>query len=128
MEADVYARIMLLYEKRPIIETLKNADKHKKILDSILMDRLKIEGEVEDENEEEVVAHVVRGHKVLKEIEDPGCFVLPIRLEGDLTYYSLVDTRSNINMMPYKIYELLERGKVKPKIDNKNKRNMNLMF
>ncbi|PWA79017.1 hypothetical protein CTI12_AA209950 [Artemisia annua] len=62
-------------------------------------------------------AHVVRGHKVIRELEDPGCFVLPIRLEGDLTYYALADTGSNINMMPYKIYELLEWGKVKPKID-----------
>lgn len=81
------------------------------------MDRLKIDGEVEDENEEEAAAQVVKEYKVLRELEDPGCFVLPIRLEGDLTYYALADTGSNINMMPYKIYEFLERGKVKPKID-----------
>ena len=43
--------------------------------------------------------------------------MFPIRLEGDLTYYALADTGSNINMMPYKIYELLKRGKVRPKID-----------
>lgn len=71
MEADVYARIMLLNEKRPIIETLKHADKHKKILDSILMDRLKMDGEVEYESEEEAATHVVRGYKVLRELDDP---------------------------------------------------------
>ena len=71
MEADVYARIMLLNEKRPIIDTLKHADKHKNILDSILMDRLKMDGEVEDESEDEAVAHVVRGYKVLRELDDP---------------------------------------------------------
>ena len=76
------------------------------------MDRLKIDGEVEDEDEEEAAAQVVKGYKVLRELENPGCFVFPIRLEGNLTYHALADTGSNINMMPYKIYELLERGKV----------------
>ena len=81
------------------------------------MDRLKMDGEVEDESEEEAAAHVVRGYKVLRELDDPGCFVFPIRLEGELTYYALADTGSNINMMPYKIYELLKKGKVRPKLD-----------
>jgi hypothetical protein len=44
------------------------------------MDRLKMDGEVEDESEEEVAAHVVRGYKVLRELDDPGCFVFPIHL------------------------------------------------
>ncbi|GJU02893.1 hypothetical protein Tco_1113231 [Tanacetum coccineum] len=38
IEEDLYERIMLLYEKRPIIKTLKYSDKHKKILDSVLLD------------------------------------------------------------------------------------------
>ncbi|PWA45698.1 hypothetical protein CTI12_AA514860 [Artemisia annua] len=53
----------------------------------------------------------------MKEGEDPGCFILPIRLEGKLTYNALVDTRSNINIMPYCIFALLEKGKASPKID-----------
>ncbi|PWA54123.1 hypothetical protein CTI12_AA437840 [Artemisia annua] len=49
--------------------------------------------------------------------EDPGFFILPVRLEGRLSYNALVDTGSNVYIMPYKVYELLERGTVKPKID-----------
>ena len=44
---------------------------NKKKLDSILMDRLKMDGEVEDKSEEEAATHVVRGYKVLRELDDP---------------------------------------------------------
>ncbi|GKB98911.1 hypothetical protein Tco_0985048 [Tanacetum coccineum] len=47
MEEDLYERIMLLNERRPIIKTLKYSDKHKKLLDSVLLDRLKLHGEVD---------------------------------------------------------------------------------
>lgn len=110
-------KVIILNEKRPIIETLKILDKHKMLLDSVLIDRLKLDGEVTSEEEHELAKEVVKEHKVVKEGGDPGCFILPIRLEGKLTYNALVDTGSNINMMPYRIYELLERGKASPKID-----------
>ena len=116
-EKDLLERVILLNEKRPVIENLKNLDKHKMMLDSVLIDRLKLDGEVTNEEEHELAKEVVKEHKVVKEGGDPGCFILPIRLEGKLTYNSLVDTGSNINMMPYRIYALLERGKASPKID-----------
>ena len=83
---------MLLNEKRPIIKTLKCFDKHKMLLDSVLIDRLKRDGEITNEEEHELGKEVVKDHKVLKEGGDLGCFILPIRLEGKLTSNALVDT------------------------------------
>ncbi|GKC00828.1 hypothetical protein Tco_0986964 [Tanacetum coccineum] len=116
LEEDLYERIMLLNEKRPIIETLKYGDKHKMLLDSVLLDKLKLDGEFELE-EDIVGEQVIMEYKVIKEKEDPGYFVLRIRLEGNFDFHALVDTVSNINMMPYCIYDLLDREKVKPRID-----------
>ena len=53
-ERDVLERVILLIEKRPIIETLKNLDKHKMMLDSVLIDRLKLDGEVTNEEEHDL--------------------------------------------------------------------------
>ncbi|GJW42722.1 reverse transcriptase domain-containing protein [Tanacetum coccineum] len=78
LKEDLYEIIMLLNEKRLIIETLKYCDKHKMFLDSVLLDKLK--------------------------------------LDGKLDFHALVDTGSNRNMMPYRIYELLDREKVKTRI------------
>ncbi|GKB59467.1 hypothetical protein Tco_0915653 [Tanacetum coccineum] len=66
IEEDLYERIMLLYEKRPIIETLKYSDKHKKILDSVLLDKLKLDGEFETE-EEMVGEELIRGYRAIRE-------------------------------------------------------------
>ncbi|GJW87018.1 hypothetical protein Tco_0162358 [Tanacetum coccineum] len=95
LEEDLYEKIMLLNEKRPIIETLKYGDKHKMLLDSFLLDKLKLDGEFELE-EEIVGEQVIREYKDIKEKEDHGCFVLPIRLEGKLDFHALVDTVLNL--------------------------------
>ncbi|GJR35999.1 reverse transcriptase domain-containing protein [Tanacetum coccineum] len=116
LEAEIYKRILLLNERRPIIETLKYSDKHKKLLNSILLDKLKLDGELEGD-QERLGEDVVREYMVLKEKKYIRCFILLIRLEGKVSFHALVDTGSNINMMPYLIYELLERGKSKPKIN-----------
>ncbi|GKD33680.1 transposase, Ptta/En/Spm, transposase, Tnp1/En/Spm-like protein [Tanacetum coccineum] len=69
----------------------------------------------EFEVEEEVVGEeFIQGYKAIREKNDPGVFVLPIRLEGKYDCHALVDTGSNINVMPYRIYESLGRDKVKP--------------
>ncbi|GKA04784.1 retrotransposon ORF1 [Tanacetum coccineum] len=113
-EEDLYNRIMLLNERRPIIMTLKFSDKHMKILDSVLLNKLKLDGEFELEVEM-VGEELIKGYKAIREKTNPGVLVLPIRLKGKYNYCALVDTRSNINVMPYRIYELLGRDKVKPK-------------
>ncbi|GKC39415.1 hypothetical protein Tco_1051799, partial [Tanacetum coccineum] len=71
LEADIYEQILLLNDRRPIIETLKYSDKHKKLLDNILLDKLKLDGELKGD-QERLGEEVVREYRVLKEKEDPG--------------------------------------------------------
>ncbi|GKB66992.1 hypothetical protein Tco_0928404, partial [Tanacetum coccineum] len=54
--------------------------------------------------------------KALKEKYDPGAFIFPIRLEGKVNENELVETGSDINTMPYWIYEQLGREEIK-KVD-----------
>nr|GEU97337.1 hypothetical protein [Tanacetum cinerariifolium] len=117
MEEDLHERIMILNERRSIIETLKYSDKHRKLLNSVLLDKLKLDREFELEDEM-VGAYLIKGYKAIKGKGDPRVFMLPIRLKGKYNYRALVDTESNINMMPYRIYELLGRDEVKTRSDN----------
>ncbi|GKA74276.1 hypothetical protein Tco_0780578 [Tanacetum coccineum] len=113
LEKDLYDRILIFSEKRPIIETLKYSDQHKKLVDSVRLDKLKLDGELEVE-EEIVNVELIRGYKAIREKNDPGVFVLPIRLEGKFDFHALADTGSNINVMPYRIYVKLGREQVNP--------------
>ncbi|GJY43403.1 hypothetical protein Tco_0431616 [Tanacetum coccineum] len=96
LENDMYERMLILSEKRPIIKTLKYSDQHKKLLDSVLLDKLKLDGEVEVK-EEVATKELIRSYKAIKEKNDHGVFVIPIRLEGKFDFHALVDTKSNIN-------------------------------
>ncbi|GJY50325.1 ribonuclease H-like domain-containing protein [Tanacetum coccineum] len=60
------------------------------------MDKLKLDEEVE-EDEEEDAKEVIRNYKTLREKNDPGVFVLSIRIEGKYDTHALADTGSNIN-------------------------------
>ncbi|GJT61404.1 hypothetical protein Tco_1004937 [Tanacetum coccineum] len=62
-------------EPRPIIETMKFIDQHKKLLDSVMLYTLKLDGEIEA-NEEEATKKVIKGYKTLREKDDPIVFVL----------------------------------------------------
>ncbi|GJT27278.1 agenet domain-containing protein [Tanacetum coccineum] len=84
---------------------VKNGEKVVKEL--ILDDELELE-EVEA-NEE-----MIKEYKAIKEKEDPGVFVLPIRLKGIFDTHALADTGSSINIIPYHIFEELGREHVKP--------------
>ncbi|GKD52081.1 hypothetical protein Tco_1281057 [Tanacetum coccineum] len=82
-------KFALLEEERPVIDTMAYHDKYKKILDEIWKD---------------------------KEKDDPGAFIFPIRLEWKVNENALADTGSDINTMPYRIFETLGREDMK-KID-----------
>ncbi|GKE62378.1 hypothetical protein Tco_1512745, partial [Tanacetum coccineum] len=101
MEKDIYERILLLQKPRPINETLKFSDQHKKLLDSVLLDKLKLDGEVEL-GEEASTKDIIRSYKAIKEKNDPGVFVLPIHIEAKFDFHALADTGSNINVQPYR--------------------------
>ncbi|GKE30361.1 retrotransposon ORF1 [Tanacetum coccineum] len=113
LEKDLWERIVILNEPRPIIETLKYEDRYKKVLDTILLDKLKLDGELELE-EVDANKEMIREYKAIKEKEDPDVFVLSIRLEGRFVTHDLADTGSNINIIPYRIFKELGREHVKP--------------
>ncbi|GKC51368.1 hypothetical protein Tco_1074113 [Tanacetum coccineum] len=77
LEKDMYKRILILQEPRPIIKTLKFSDQHKKLLDSVMLDKLKLDGQVEID-EEEAIKEVIRGYKTIREKNNPRVFVLHI--------------------------------------------------
>ncbi|GJZ64180.1 ribonuclease H-like domain-containing protein [Tanacetum coccineum] len=105
-------KFTLLEEERPIIETMAYHDKYKKILDEVWKGKVELDGKIV--KEEEAVKRI-KG-EVLKEKDDPGAFIFPIRLEGQVNENALADTGSDINTMPYWIYKQLGREDMK-KVD-----------
>ncbi|GJW78001.1 putative reverse transcriptase domain-containing protein [Tanacetum coccineum] len=100
-------------EEMPIIDTMAYHDKYKKILDEVWKDKVELDGKIVKEEEEAVKR--IKG-EALKEKDDPRAFIFPIRLEGHVNEHALADTGSDINNMPYRIYEHLGRKDMK-KVD-----------
>ncbi|GJY93537.1 reverse transcriptase domain-containing protein [Tanacetum coccineum] len=106
-------KFSLLEKERPIIETMAYNDKYKKILDEVWKDKVELDGKIVKEEEEAVKR--IKG-EALKEKEDPGAFIFPIRLEGQVNENTLADTGSDINTVPFRIYVELGRDDIK-KVD-----------
>nr|GEZ86829.1 hypothetical protein [Tanacetum cinerariifolium] len=106
-------KFAFLEEERPVLETMAYHDKYKKVLNEILKDKVELDGMIVKEEEE--VIKKVKG-EALKEKNDPRAFIFPIRLEGQVNENALFDTGSNINTMPYRIYEQLGREKIKKEV------------
>nr|GEY77785.1 hypothetical protein [Tanacetum cinerariifolium] len=107
LERDIYERVLMIQESRPIIEMLKNSEQHKKLFDSILLEKLKLDEEIE-EGEEEAAKEVIRNYKTLREKNDQRAFVIPIRVKGKYDTHALIDIGSNIN-----VYIQIGAGEVK---------------
>ncbi|GJT23564.1 hypothetical protein Tco_0893501 [Tanacetum coccineum] len=73
-------------------------------------DKVELDGKTVKEDEEAVKR--IKG-EALKEKDDPGAFIFPIRLEGKVNENALADTGSDINTMPYRIFETLGREDMK---------------
>ncbi|GJS96383.1 hypothetical protein Tco_0803351 [Tanacetum coccineum] len=101
---DICKIFSLLEEERPVIETMAYGDKYKKILDGIVMDKIKLDGEIKKEEEEAIKK--VKG-ETLQEKEDLGAFIISIRLEAKINLNALEDTSLDKNVMPYRIYAKL---------------------
>ncbi|GJX84774.1 retrotransposon ORF1 [Tanacetum coccineum] len=84
------------------------SDKYKKRLDGICLDKIKLDG-IRKEEEEAIIK--IKGEALIEK-EDPGAFVIPIRLEGKINLNALVDTGSDINVMPYCVYKELGKEEV----------------
>ncbi|GJS85081.1 ribonuclease H-like domain-containing protein [Tanacetum coccineum] len=106
-------KFALLEEVRPVIETMAYNDKYKKILDEIWKDNVELDGKIVKEEEE--ATKRIKG-EALKEKDDPRAFIFPIRLEAQVNKNALADTGSDINTMPYRIYDQLRREEMK-KVD-----------
>ncbi|GKA58739.1 hypothetical protein Tco_0758052 [Tanacetum coccineum] len=85
-------------------------DKYKKVFDEIWKDKVELYGMIVKEEEEEM--NKVKG-EALKEKDDIGAFIFLIRFEGKINENALADTGSDINTMPYWIYEQLGREEIK---------------
>ncbi|GJS92123.1 hypothetical protein Tco_0774759 [Tanacetum coccineum] len=77
-----------------------------------LEDKVELDGKIVKEYEEAVKS--IKG-EALKEKDDPGAFIFPIRLE-EVNENALADTGSDINTMPFCIYVQLGRDDMK-KVD-----------
>ncbi|GJX51688.1 retrovirus-related pol polyprotein from transposon TNT 1-94 [Tanacetum coccineum] len=88
-------------------------DKYKKVLNKIWKDKVELNGMIVKEKEEAIKKF--KGG-ALKEKDDPGAFIFPIRLEDQVNKNALADTGLDINTMPYRIYEQLGREEMK-KVD-----------
>ncbi|GJU75616.1 hypothetical protein Tco_1272686 [Tanacetum coccineum] len=97
-------KFALLEEVRPVLETMAYHDRYKKVLDEICKDNVELDGMIVKEEEEAIKK--VKG-EALKEKDDLRAFIFPIRLEGHVNENTLADTGSDINTMPYRIYEQL---------------------
>ncbi|GJY39926.1 hypothetical protein Tco_0426290 [Tanacetum coccineum] len=64
-------------------------DKYKKIIDEVWKDKVELNGKIVKEEEEAVKR--IKG-EALKEKDDPGAFIFPIRLEGQVNENALADT------------------------------------
>ncbi|GJT53125.1 hypothetical protein Tco_0988179 [Tanacetum coccineum] len=80
------------------------------VLDEIWKAKLELDGIITEEEEKAIIK--VKG-EALKEKDDPGAFIFPIRLEGKVNENALADTGSDINIMPYWIYEKLGIEEIK---------------
>nr|GEZ70623.1 DNA-directed DNA polymerase [Tanacetum cinerariifolium] len=80
---------------------------------AIWKDKVELDGKIIKYDEEAVKR--IKG-EALKEKDDPGAFIFPIRLEVNVNENVLADTGSDINTMPYRIYETLGKEEMK-KVD-----------
>ncbi|GJY30693.1 putative reverse transcriptase, RNA-dependent DNA polymerase [Tanacetum coccineum] len=97
---DFRAGTVTIYpEIDPFLEDIEEKEKNGKIV-----------------KEEEEAVKRIKGEALKK--DDPGAFIFPIRLEGQVNENALADTGSDINTMPYRIYKQLGREEMK-KVDRR---------
>ncbi|GJY78677.1 putative reverse transcriptase domain-containing protein [Tanacetum coccineum] len=90
-----------------------NCNKKRAMEEERHKDKVELDGKTVKEDKEAVKR--IKG-EALKEKEDPGAFIFPIRLERKVNKNALADTGSDINTMPYRIFETLGRQDMK-KVD-----------
>nr|GFA36180.1 hypothetical protein [Tanacetum cinerariifolium] len=116
MAIRISQKFVLLEEERPVIETMAYHDKYKKILNEVGKDKVEIDGKIVKE-EEDAVKRIKR--EALKEKDNTGAFIFPIRLEGKVNENALVDTgREAKSRYNTKLAQLLPRHIYSPCVMN----------
>nr|GEW61008.1 hypothetical protein [Tanacetum cinerariifolium] len=103
LELRISQKFALLEEVRRVLETMAYNDKYKKVLDEIWKDKVELDGMIMKEEEEAI--NKVKGEE-LKEKDDPGAFIFPIRFKGKINENALDDIGLDINTMPYRIMRM----------------------
>ncbi|GKF86880.1 hypothetical protein Tco_0254707, partial [Tanacetum coccineum] len=88
----------------PLLDDLDFGD----ILDIEEYKKIKLDG-MSKEEEEAIIK--IKGEALIEK-DDPGAFVISIRLEGKINLNALADTGSDINVMSYCVYKELGREEV----------------
>nr|GEU94029.1 hypothetical protein [Tanacetum cinerariifolium] len=92
---------------RPSLSARSHLTQEEAEKEALARDKVELDGKTVKEEEDAVKR--IKGES-LKEKDDPGAFIFPIRLERK------VNENADINTMPYQIYEMLGREEMK-KID-----------
>nr|GEW78469.1 hypothetical protein [Tanacetum cinerariifolium] len=93
--------------------TMENLNLFYQDMDHLHQDKVELDRKTGKEEEDAMKR--IKG-EALKEKDNPGVFIFPIRLEGKVNENALAHTGSDINTMAYRIYETLGREEMK-KID-----------
>ncbi|GJX15790.1 hypothetical protein Tco_0216622 [Tanacetum coccineum] len=102
-------KYQLIYsDMGPSLSTKKPLTQEEAAREALAID---IYGEIKKEEEEAIIK--IKGEALIDK-EDPGAFVIPIRLEAKTNLIALSDTGSDVNVMPYRVYKELGREEVKP--------------
>ncbi|GJV77775.1 retrotransposon ORF1 [Tanacetum coccineum] len=96
------------FDMGPSMSTGKPLTQEEAEREVLAINKMKLDGM--NKEEEEAIINV-KGEALIEK-EDPGAFVIPIRLEGKINLNALADTGSNINVMPYNVYKELGKEKV----------------
>jgi hypothetical protein len=97
------AKISELMENKPVIKVLRNYMDYRKKLDGVMLAKSKLEDNSFDEVEERRIIE----NGLPKKMNDPGNFVLPVKINGTTPLYALADTGSSVSIMPYPLYHKL---------------------
>nr|GEZ28614.1 hypothetical protein [Tanacetum cinerariifolium]GEZ71536.1 hypothetical protein [Tanacetum cinerariifolium] len=116
--ADFRNEVITIYlELNPFLDSSRETEKIDDDWDFLLddlnfRDIQEIKGvEIQPFKEEDIIIKV-KGEALIEK-ENPGAFVIPIRLDAKINRNALADTGSDINVMPYRVYKELERQKLK---------------
>ena len=84
-------------EEKPNLHVLKKYTYYRKFLDEVTIDRMKLEKR--KIVEEQKVARIMEDG-LPKKLDDPGCFVLPLKVNDTTPLNALANIGESVSVMP----------------------------